>query len=91
MSSNSITFWLHNTNKNCSNFLQVAPANASYSSQFTYHTWRQDADAEYLVGVRMVLCSHVGSMNFADPTSIRQVHKPLMNEVRNEATNISNK
>ena len=34
---------------------------------------------------------HVGSFNFADQAKIRQVHKTLMNEVRNEATHISNK
>ena len=39
----------------------------------------------------MVLHSHVGSINFADPANIRQVHKALISEVRNEAMCISNK
>ena len=39
----------------------------------------------------MVLCSHMGSINFADPANIRQVHEALMSWVRNEAMNISNK
>ena len=39
----------------------------------------------------MALCSHVGSIDFTDPANIRQVHETLMNDVRNDATYISNK
>ena len=40
MSSDSINFGMHNTSKNCSNFVQVAPAHTSDSSHFTYHALR---------------------------------------------------
>ena len=46
---------------------------------------------QYFGRARKAICSHVGSINFADPANIRQVHGILMNEVRNEATQISNK
>ena len=46
---------------------------------------------EYLRRVRMVIHSHVGCINLTDPANIRQIHRILMNEVRNEATYISNK
>ena len=45
---------------------------------------------EYLGRVRMALCSHVGSINFADPANIRKIHKELMSHVRTEAIHISN-
>ena len=41
--------------------------------------------------VRMVLCSHVGSINFADPANIRQVYEVFMSEVRTKAIYINNK
>ena len=85
MSSDSINIGPNNTNKTSSNFAQVAPANISDSSQFTYHYWRQDADVEYLGRVRMALCSHVGSIIFTDSANIIQVHDALMSEVRIEA------
>ena len=56
-----------------------------------YHAQRWDAEAEYLGRVRMVLCSHIGSINFPDLANIRQVHEALMSQVRNEAIYISNK
>ena len=86
-----INFGPHNTNKNYSNFAQVVPAYTSNSSQFTYCAQRWDADAEYLGRVWMALHSHVGSINFADPANIRQVHDALMREVRKEAIYVSNK
>ena len=46
---------------------------------------------EYLSRDRMALCSHVGSINLADPANIKQVHETLMNEVGIEVTYISNK
>ena len=39
----------------------------------------------------MVLCSHVGSINFADPDNIRKGHKELMSQVRTKVIYISNK
>ena len=39
----------------------------------------------------MVLHSHLGSINSADPANNRQVHEDLMSQVRNEAIYISNK
>ena len=39
ISSDSVNFWLHNTNKNCSNFSQGEPAHTSDSSHFTYCIW----------------------------------------------------
>ena len=88
MSSDSINSGPHNTKKYCSNFVQVAPANNSDSP---YHAQKQDAEVEYLGRVRMTLHSCVGSITFASPVNIRQVHETVMNEVRNEATYISNK
>ena len=73
--------------QNCSNFVQVASTDTGDSS---YHAWKQDADAEYLGRIGMVICSHVGSINFTDPANIRQVHGILMTYVRNEATDTSN-
>ena len=55
MSSDSINFGPYNTNNKCSNFVQVAPAQTSDSSHFTYHDQWQDADVEYLGRVRMAL------------------------------------
>ena len=46
---------------------------------------------KYLDRVRMVLHSCMGSINFADPSNIRQVHTALMSKARNEAIYISNK
>ena len=46
---------------------------------------------EYLGGFRMALHSHMGSINFADSTNIRKVHKELISQVRTEAIHISNK
>ena len=70
MSSDSIQFGPHNTNKNCTNFVQVAPVHTSDLSHFTYHTQRLDADVEYLGRVKMAMHSHVGSIDFADPANI---------------------
>ena len=39
----------------------------------------------------MALGSHMGGINFMDPVSTRKAHKKLMNQVGNEATDISNK
>ena len=39
MSSESINFGPHNTNKYCSNNVQIVPANTSDLSQSTYHAW----------------------------------------------------
>ena len=55
-----------------------------------YCTWKQDADVGYLGRVRMVLHSHVGSINFADLANIRRLHKELMCQVRTEAIHFSN-
>ena len=74
MSSNSINFGSHNTNKNC-NFVQVTPAPTSDTSNFTLHVWRWDADVQYLDRGKMALHSCVGSINFMDPANIWQVHK----------------
>ena len=38
----------------------------------------------------MVLSSHMGGINFADPASIRKAHKYLMTQVRPEAIHIGN-
>ena len=81
MSSDSINFGLHSTSKNCSNFVQVAPAHTSDSSHFTYHAQRLDADSDYLSRVKMALHSCVGSINFMDPANSRQIHETLMNAV----------
>ena len=79
MSSNSINFGTHNTNQNCSNFVQ------------SYHTQKWDADMEYLGGVRMAIYSHVVIINLTYPANSQQVYGILMNEVRDEAIYISNK
>ena len=39
----------------------------------------------------MVLCSHVGSINFAAPANFKKVHKGLTSQVRAEAIHIGNK
>ena len=87
MSSNSINFGPHNTNQICSNFVQVVSTDTGDSS---YCAQKQDAGVEYLGRIRMVICSHVGSINFTDPANILQVHGTLMSEIRNEVTYISN-
>ena len=38
-----------------------------------------------------MLSSHIGSINFADPVSIRKAHKELMRQVKDEASHITNK
>ena len=40
---------------------------------------------EYLGIVRKAIHSHVGSINFADPSNIRQVHGMVMKEVKDES------
>ena len=40
VSSNFNNFGQHNTNERCSNFVQVAPANVSDSSQYMSHNWK---------------------------------------------------
>ena len=39
----------------------------------------------------MAIHGHEGSINFADPANIRQVHKDLMSKVRNKVMYLSNK
>ena len=39
----------------------------------------------------MAVVSHLGSINFAYPGNIRQVHEDLMSKARNEAIYINNK
>ena len=56
-----------------------------------YHAHKRDADVEYLGRVKMVLSSHMGDINFADPDNTRKAHKELMTRVRTEAIHISNK
>ena len=56
-----------------------------------YHTPKQDAYAEYLGRVKIVLSSYMGSIKFADPFNIKKAHKELMSQLRNEAIHISNK
>ena len=85
MSSNSINFGLLNINEKCSNFIQVAPANTSDSSQYTYHAWKQDADAEYLSRVGMVLCSCMSSINLADPANIIKAHEETNQSGKNQS------
>ena len=89
MSSNH--FGSLNINEKCSNFKKVAPTNTSDSSPYMYHACLWNADVEYSDRVRMGLCSHMGSINFADPAKIRMVHEELMSQVRTEAICISNK
>ena len=91
MSSNSITFWLLNTTKKCSSFIQVAAANAGDSLQYTYHAWKWDSNVEYLGKVTIAISSHLGTINFVDQTNIREVHKELISLVRTETIHISNK
>ena len=59
MSRDSINFGPYNTNKNCSNFVEVAPANTSNTS---YHVWKHGGDAEFL-----------GRVKTCSPCSERQV------------------
>ena len=90
MSSYSINFGPYNTNEDCSNFVQIVPAHTSHSSHFTYHTQRQDVDVEYLGRVRMALHSQsVASTLWIQPALDN--YTKLMNEVRNKATDISNR
>ena len=46
---------------------------------------------EYLGKVKVAISSYMGTINFADPTNIRKVHKELMSQVRIKAIHISNK
>ena len=46
---------------------------------------------EYLGRGKMVLSSHVVSINFANPANMRKVHKELLSQVRTSAIYISNK
>ena len=43
--------------------------------QYMYHTWKRNADAEYLGRVKMALSSCVGGIIFADAANIRKAHK----------------
>ena len=57
----------------------------------TYYAWKSDADAEYVGRVKIAIISHIGSINFMDPVSMRRSHEELMKQVRNEAIYINNK
>ena len=70
------------------NLTQIAPTNANDTSHHTYHAQEQDADVEYLGRVKIALSSHMGSINFADPANIRNVHEELMTQVRTKAVHI---
>ena len=91
MSSNSINFGLLNIDEKCNNFLQAAPSNTDDLLQYTSCTQKQDADAEYFDRVKIVLTSHMHSINFVNPGNIRKLHKALMSQIRKEVINISNK
>ena len=71
-----------NVNERCSNLTQVAPANTGDTSHHMDCAQKQDADAECLRRVKMMLSSCMGSINFADPANIRKVHEDLMIQVR---------
>ena len=91
MSSNSNNFRQWNVNENCSTITQIAPAYTSDMSHNTYHAQKWDADERYLCKIKMVLCSHVGGINFADPANIRKTHEELVTQIRTKAIHISNK
>ena len=74
-----------------SNFIQVAPVNTGDLSHHMYCTHKWDADAEYLGSVKMVLSSHVVSINIVDQASIRKAHEELMTQVKTGAIHIGNK
>ena len=41
-------------------------------------TKKWDTDADYLDKFRLVLLSHMSTIDFADPANIRKAHKELM-------------
>ena len=69
MPSNSNNFRQLNDTENCSNLIQIAPANLSDTSYPTYHAQKRDADAEYIGRVKIILSCHVGVINFKDPVN----------------------
>ena len=91
VSSNSNNFRQSNVNEKCSKITQIAPANTGDTSYHMYHTWKQDANAEYLGRVKMALNSCVGGINFVDPANIRKAPEKLMTQVCTEAIHVSNK
>ena len=77
MSSNWINFRQLNVNEKCSNFIQVAPWKLVDLSHHMHCAGKLDTDVEYFGRVKMVLSSHVGSINVAYPANIRKAHKEL--------------
>ena len=69
MSSNLLNFWPLNIYERCSNFIQIAPSNPGNSSNHIYHAQNCKMDMVYLGKVKMVLSSHMGSINFVDQKS----------------------
>ena len=91
MSNNSNNLGHLNFTKSCCMLSIMASANIGDTLHQLYHTWKRDADAEYLGRVKIVLSIPVDGINFTDPANIRKAHDELMSQVRIEAIHISNK
>ena len=91
MSSNSNNFRQLSINENCGNLTQIAPAKPSDTPHPTYHIQKRDADAKYIVKVKVELSSHIGGIIFMDPVSLRKAHKELIKQTRSDAIHINNK
>ena len=88
MSGDSLNFGPHNTNQNCSHFVQLI---FTHMGDLSCNAQKGDADVEHFGRVKLVLLGYLGSSNFADPANIKKVHRELISQIRTEALNFNNK